>query len=353
MSEAEPAAGSSPAPFEKICDLAWCGELHPCLTCRRHNGWRLLPEGWLPTPQKPFPDPIPHIIPFGTVTLLAGAPGVGKTAMLAGFVRRWLDGKSIWGHPTNRPTEFAYLAADRQWASHQQWFDAVGYSEIKHYSLADDPTINLDRLSNQSQAYNIFRESLDKLDPKPGAHVIVDPMAPLFVSGDQNRARDVAVTLIRFSKECRKRLINITACAHFAKQKTDAQTQYRRATDRISGSGAFMGFSDTQVYIIDPEPPEQPYHIFGWRPRHHREETYKVLRGDDGLFIPYNEDGAEVTNLLDLLPDGRSIQTTDLEALAFETLGMSRATLFRRLNDLHEAGRIERERGRVVKRRIN
>lgn len=314
----------------------------------------IYPEGWSPTDLKPFPDPIPHIIPFGTVTLLAGAAGVGKTAMLAGFVRRWLDGRTIWGHPTNVPTEFCYLAADRQWASHQQWFDAVGYPQIKHYSIADDPSLSLEWLGNPQNAYKAFLKSLDILAPMPGAHVFVDPMAPLFISGDQNRSRDVAITLLRFSRECKKRQINLTCCAHFSKQKTDAQTQYRRPMDRISGSGALVGFSDTQIYLIDPEPPEQPYHIFGWRPRHAKEETFKVLRDDaTGLFIPYNDDNADVAELLALMPDGRSISITELTEAAFETLGISRATLYRRIKDLREAGRIEHEGGLVVKRRVH
>lgn len=316
-----------------------------------YPGWSPVPDPDEPPPQ--FPDPIPNIMPFGTVTLLAGAPGVGKTAMVAGFVRRWLDGKSIWGHRTNPPTEFCYLAADRQWASHQQWFDAVGYSQIKHYSIADDRTINLEWLKNPQNAAKCFENSLKQLDPKPGAHVFVDPMAPLFISGDQNRTRDVAITLLQFSRICSQRQINLTCCAHFSKQKTDAQTQYRRPMDRISGSGALVGFSDTQIYLIDPEPPEQPYHIFGWRPRHAREETFKVLRNDSGLFIPYNEDTGEITLLLELIPTNQSISVKDLEELAFEGIGMSRRTLFRRLADLKEAGKVEHENGRVAKRRLH
>lgn len=344
---------TDPDRFAKLCQHRWCTPLTPCLVCRRANSWRILPDTWEPNPGRPFPDPIPHIIPFGTVTLFAGAAGVGKTAMLAGFIRRWLDGKPIWGHATNRPTEFCYLAADRQWASHQIWFDAVGYPEIKHYSIADDPQVNLDRLAQPQNAYKYFLESLDRLEPKPGSHVIVDPMAPLFVAGEQNRQRDVAVTLLRFSRECRKRQINITACVHFGKQKSDLQSRYSRPMDRISGSGSFAGFSDTQIYMVDPEPPEQPYHQFGWRPRHYKEESFKVIRDDVGLFLPYTEADQWLRDVLDLIPEGRSIAISELEEGVFETLGMSRATLYRRLKDMKDAGLVEQERGRVVKVKVH
>lgn len=324
----------------------WCSPLTPCLNCRPGP---IIPEDWQPTEVKPFPDPIPHIIPFGTVTIVAGAAGVGKTAMLAGCIRRWLDGKTIWGHPTNRPTRFYYLAADRQWASHQLWFDAVGYPEIAHYSVADDLTINPEWLRQPQNAMKVFQKGLDFLNPVPGSHLIVDPVSPLFISGDQNKPRDVAATMIQFSRFARRYQINITCCAHFSKQKPDAQTQYRRYVDRISGSGAFVGFTDTQLYLIDPEPPEQPYHVFGWRPRHAPEETFKVVRDDQGLFVPYREDANQEVGLLSLLPEGRSMSVSDLIDAAFEVLGMSQATVYRRLKDFQDAGRVERQHGRVVK----
>jgi hypothetical protein len=240
------------------------------------------------TPASAFPDPIPGIIPFGTVTLFAGAPGVGKTAMLAEWCRRWRDGKTICGHPTNRPTGFYYLAADRQWKSHQVWFDAVGFPDIPHYSLADDTTLDLSTITRSFEAHSALQTAIDKLNPKPGGHLHIDPVSPLFIGGDPNRARDVAASLLRISRICQQRRINITLTAHFGKQKGDPREQYTRPQDRIAGSGAFAGFSDTQIYLIDPMPPAQPYHVLGWVPRHAKQEEFHFIRREeDGLFVNY------------------------------------------------------------------
>lgn len=240
------------------------------------------------TPCQAFPDPIPGIIPFGTVTLFAGAPGVGKTAMLAEWCRRWRDGLTICGHKTNCPTGFYYLAADRQWASHQQWFDAVGFSDIPHYSLADDAGQNLGKLHDPKYAAQLLLDCLGKLRPIPGSHLYIDPTVPLFISGDPNKARDVAASMLRFSRLCMDLAITLFLIAHFAKQKADARDQYARPQDRISGSGAFSGFSDTQIYLIDPIPPKQPYHLLGWVPRHEKPAEFAFERDEKtGLFVPF------------------------------------------------------------------
>lgn len=236
-----------------------------------------------------FPDPIPGIIPFGTLTLFAGAPGVGKTAMLAEWCRRWRDGLTICGKPTNAPTGFYYLAADRQWKSHQLWFDAVGFSDIPHYSLADDRTLDLSILAKSFEAHKLFLSAVAALAPIPGSHLFVDPVSPLFIGGDPNRARDVATALLRISRVCQTLQINITMTAHFGKQKADPKELYMRPQDRIAGSGAFAGFTDTQVYLIDPVPPKQPYHILGWVPRHGPGQVFNYVRNTEGLFVPYKD----------------------------------------------------------------
>lgn len=237
--------------------------------------------------QQTFPDPIPGIIPFGTLTIFAGAPGVGKTAMLAEWCVRWRDGKTICDRPTNKPTGFFYLAADRQWKSHQVWFDAAGFGDIPHYSLADDHEFPLRLLKSPDTAFDAFLYGLEKLALIPGSHLIIDPVSPLYISGDPNRARDVATTLLKFSRICQQYQINITCAAHFGKQKNDTKEQYTRPQDRIAGSGAFAGFSDTQIYLVDANPPKTPYHTLGWNPRHEKAAEFHFERAENGLFVPY------------------------------------------------------------------
>jgi hypothetical protein len=290
-----------------------------------------------------FPDPIPGIIPFGTLTLVAGAAGVGKTAALADWIVRWRTGRTIWGKATNAPVGgFFYIAADRQWKSHQLWFDAVGYPDIPHYSLADDGQYPLEKLRAPQQAFSCFEDCLARVNPPPGAHLIVDPASPLFISGDPNKARDVAVSMLRFSRTCQKYQINITATAHFGKQKGDSKEQYQRPQDRIAGSGAFSGFSDTQIYLIDPIPPHQPYHMLGWVPRHAAPEDFKCTRNDQGLFVPF-EDYTELATLeqvLEAVPYTPLSTEGIINTVHKLTTDLSVRTIERKLGELLRQSRI-------------
>lgn len=298
-----------------------------------------------------YPDPIEGIIPFGTLTIFAGAPGVGKTAMLAEWCRRWRDGQTICGKATHAPTGFYYIAADRQWKSHQLWFDAAGFGDIPHYSIADDPTFDLTRLKSPQHAHDCLLRALDKLKPQPGGHVIVDPVSPLFIGGDPNRARDVAASLLQQSRICQTHLVNLTCSAHFGKQKSDPREQYTRPQDRIAGSGAFAGFSDTQIYLIDPVPPDQPYHILGWTPRHAKPEEFHYTRNDQGLFVPYGlyEELDRLEAVLLAIPDTPTT-TPMIIQLITATTGYSSAQAERYLSSLVKQGRVTKIRRGLYKR---
>lgn len=302
---------------------------------------------------QPYPDPIPGIIPFGTVTLFAGAPGVGKTAMLAEWCRRWRDGLTICGHPTNRPTGFYYLAADRQWQSHQQWFDLVNFPDIAHYSLADDRTLDLAQLQRSGDAHKCLLAAVARLSPIPGSSLLIDPVSPLFIIGDPNRARDVAASLLRISRLAQVYQINIICTAHFGKQKADPKDQYTRPQDRIAGSGAFSGFSDTQIYLIDPLPPKQPYHILGWTPRHAAPEEFQFVRNEHGLFVPYElfKELDRIEAVYHCIPKTPT-PTNMIIRTIITALGLADATAERYLHALVSDGRVVKVR-RGVYRRAN
>ena len=296
-----------------------------------------------------FPDPIPGIIPFGTLTIFAGAAGVGKTAQLAEWIVRSRAARPIWGHTSHPATAYCYIAADRQWASHQRWFDLVGYPDIPRYSLADDPDFDLNTLHNPKTALELLPYALDRAfngQPCPaGAHVIIDPISPIFIAGNPNSSRDVARTLLGMSRECQKRQINITATAHFAKQASNPQERYQRPQDRIAGSGAFAGFSDTQIYLVDPEPPHQPWHLLGWVPRHAKPEEFPCTRNEHGLFVPYDvmredETASHVWDVLEARGDASYLTLQQIANAAFQAHGHSLATVKRalsRLKDQHRA----------------
>ena len=294
-----------------------------------------------------FPDPIPGILTFGTVNIFAGAPGVGKTAMLAEWIARWRDGRTICGKPTQRPTAFAYIAGDRSWDAYTRWFSHVGFPDIPHYTLADDHRGNLQKISPDQ----LFLDCLAALHVPSGAHVFLDPLAPLFILGDQNKARDVALSLLRLTRICRDRQITLTCISHFAKQRADTRDQYRRPQDRISGSTAFVGFSDTQIYLVDPEPPQQPHYTLGWCPRHAPAEEFSFAKNEHGLFVPFNLfteiDRQEA--IFKAIPADPTATALILALIQKET-GVSRATAERYLSALIKDGRVVRVRRGFYKR---
>ena len=315
-----------------------------------------------PFPSPTFPDPIPGVIRFGTVTLLGGEARVGKSPLLLEWCARWRDGRTIFGRKTNPPTAFYYIATDRGWAdSYQHWADLVGFPDINQYALADDNHFNLDNLANEKLAHASMIKVLDRVNPIPGSYVVVDAVSPLFITGDPNKSRNVAVAVHRYRRECHKRQISLFGCVHHAKQINDSAKQYKRLIDRMSGSGAFAGYSDCQLSMVGPSDTE-PWHTFEWNPPHEPATQFKLQRLDNGLFGMYNdvftdsvtpEVKPEALALLALIPEEGEISTTALIEQAAAELRISPATAYRYLQHLEEALRVERSHGKVRRRKVN
>lgn len=248
-----------------------------------------------PEPASPaagsFLDPIPNIIPYKTLSIFAGAPAVGKTTMLLEWMQRWLTGRTICGHATNPPIHFYYICADRGLQPYQ-FYAKLGEEfrdRCTFYSVVGrDSKLDVDAFHNQNHGKDLIKHVFAELNPQPGAHLIIDPLAPLFITGSQNNTRNVAASLIGLSRWIEDCQVNITGTWHFAKQKTDKADRYMRPQDRISGSGAVSGFSDTQIYLVDPEPAAKPpieYHLLGWNPRDSKPEEFRFTR--EKWFVPY------------------------------------------------------------------
>lgn len=288
-------------------------------------------------------DPLPGIISFGSVNLLAGAPGVGKTALTAGLLRQFRDGGEIFGRRVNVPPKIAYVCADRGWHVAQAWMNRAGFPEIPHYSLTDDDDFDDNKLHNKRARLTILRECLDHLDPLPvGSLVCVDPIA-LFMGGNLNDYDTCAIFLMGIRKIARKRGITILGLAHSSKQKNDKKEQYKRLQDRILGSAAQHGFGDTQLYLASPDETGTEYYQFMWNPHLEPAECFRLGReAKTGLFIPWDkplapeERSAEEGKILSAIPDAP-------EGIGFGELvdripDASRATIHRYLQQLVKDG---------------
>jgi AAA domain len=314
----------------------------------------------MPKPALTFPscqsgltlvDPLPDIIPVGGISLLAGAPNVGKTALLAWIARCFRDHQPIFGHQPNKLPAIGIVCADRSWARGAGvWFKRIGFEDIRRYCMADDPSFDPRSLRRRFERSQRLIEFIDKLALPPGSLVLVDPVA-LFLGGNLLDYDTCAVACHELRVALAVRGLTLIATAHSAKIKADKRDRYLRLQDQILGSTALFGFTDTQMYLASPEETGQEYYTFVWHPHLAKAEFHYLGRDEQGLFVPY--DGADQGNcarVLLLFPDdGGEIVFAQLAELA-EAIPLSKATLKRVLETLMERERVARVRHGVYAR---
>ncbi len=315
-----------------------------------------------PRPEFP-PDPIPDILLGGSVNLLIGAPEVGKTSLLASMLVQFRDGRPIFGHRPNPLEKIGLIVADRSWIqSTRRWLVKVGYEDIAAYSLLDDREFNARRLRQKQQRLDILRDAIRKLKLPWGSLLSVDPMS-LFLGGNINDYDACACACAEIRQLCRQEGLTIIGPVHSSKQKADKSQRYARLQDRIAGSTALTGFSDTQMYLASPEETGEPYYLFQWTPHHAPAESFKLQMNAQGLFVPYGGGEEAVAadlevNVADaLLPFiEESPKLTPMSALLVhaQALGFGRTSLFRFLEQLAGRGLIVKVgRGQYCRRRMH
>lgn len=308
------------------------------------------------SPCQPFLDPIPGVMPFGSICTLAGASGVGKNAMVSGWVARWLAGKTICGHATNKPIAIGMLAGDRRWRSHRIWLDVAGVGELPHYSLRDDKTFQWRMLRNADSTLTALNLALDRLNLPPGGLLIADPLS-LWLPGKINDYKDVAIGLGTLDQVLHRRQLTCLGIFHQSKSKNDVKQNYSRPQDRILGSAAQLGFSDTTMYLLSPEDLDQPYYGLGWIPHNAPAETHYFTRTSTGLFQihypPATDEavtsGDQTTNeraqiIMQLLPEEGGIERhLWVKRVADAGLNISLKTFQRDVEWLIQQGLVQRD----------
>lgn len=305
-----------------------------------------------------FPrDPLPLIITGGTVSLLAGAPGVGKTALVATMAKAFRDSRPIFGHQPNPIAKVAFFSADRSWwQSSRHWFVRAGFPDIAAYSLQDDRSFNPKRLRKKTDRMKIFNEAVDKLELPPQSLLFCDPLAP-FMGGNLLDYDAITVACNELQRLCTDRQITLVGLVHAGKQKTDKKDRYLRLQDRILGSSALFGYTDTQMYLASPAEMGEDHYTFLWQSHLAPAEVFKLKRDINGLFEPIEE--VEAIPKRDLTPDLQAFYDAFPadEAVSLNFLihlhkdALSRATVWRRLQDLKRAGWVEQIRHGYWKRK--
>jgi hypothetical protein len=309
------------------------------------------------------------------VNLLAGASGVGKTCLVTWLLQRLRENRTaehgVFGHPVTAPPKIVYISADRGWAGALDWFTRAGWPDIPHYAFAEDPSFNLRLLRRKSELINLLATCIDKFGDLPRGSLVCIDTVGIFLGGNLNDYFSVAIALLELRRLCVERGITVIGLCHAGKQKSDPKEQYNRPQDRILGSAALLGYADTQMYLAPPSETGGMYYEFSWNPHLAPEQTFRMTRADNGLFIPYDEAAETVATetrrvvdiqarldtdphvplVLGLITDAATGSSTgSILSAALPTI--SRATTFRIVNMLAQAGQIE-SLGRGVWRRVS
>jgi len=296
-------------------------------------------------------DPIPRIIPFGGVSLIAGAAGTGKTALLATLLRDLHDGRLIFGHQPNPISGLGIIASDRGWSRGAGfWFERVGYGDIARYCMVDDPKFDPRSLRRKFDRTKLLLDFIDKLKLAPGGVVAVDPIG-LFLGGQLVDYDTCAVACLELRAGMRDRGLTILGTAHSGKMKTDKNARYLRPQDAILGSAALFGFGDTQMYLAAPEEINKPYFAFLWHPHEAPPELFPLERDEHGLFLPYTgADRGSCTRVLHLMPENGEPMTLQSIVELAEAIPLTRKTVQRSLLQLIEDGKVNKTRHGIYRR---
>ncbi len=287
--------------------------------------------------QAPYPDLIPGILTHGTVNILAGASGVGKTCLLAIVLSKLTKGEPVFGIPTTPPPQIAYICADRGGSVAQYWLGKAGSPPLVFYSLVEDFNFVPATLRNKFQLVGILDKLIDALALPPGTLLVVDPLT-LFL-GNPNDYQGCAIACIEIRRVCLRRQLTLIGTAHASKQKADSKAQYKRLQDRILGSAAQLGYGDTQMYLASPEETDEKFYTFLWHPHTAPAQVVSLGRNSEGMFVDWLE-GTQAQAEGKILA---AITDTE-EGSAFAEIiiqsEVPKTTVFRYLQDLVKEGRI-------------
>lgn len=314
--------------------------------------------------EPPAPGPLEPILLGGSINLLAGSSGAGKTALFAMLARCLQDGDPVFGLQPPEPAPYlAYVGLDKSWVrSSSKWF-ALENVALKHYAVSDDKTFRKKRFRTKNDRTAIFHEFLKRVSPDaqsfpPGSVVFFDPIA-LFLGGnllDYDAAAVACLELREVAQEMNH--VCVVGAVHGIKMKSDKKQGYARLQDNILGSAALFGYSDTQMYLASAEELKQPHALLQITPHHAPAQTWELSRDAEGRYLFEREVGhrpapkvAQVEEWVKKTLADAPDRTLDFAALlqAGSARGVNRRTLFRVVQVGLSGGWLRRQaRGRYL-----
>jgi len=251
------------------------------------GGFRSRKRGFWMTPPASLSaaDPkylVDQIFPAHEVHIIAGASGSGKTTLIFQLLDDLIDGKLIFGEHSH-PVDVAYVAIDRSEAAIQRTLERVNprHKVLAMSVISDKIDTNLDVIINKV----LSRQSRTKL-------VVLDGIAKLVPKCDLKDYGKVSDFLMQCTRLCEARKLTILGAGHNAKVKRGEE--YQNPRERVLGSAAWGGFSETVIDITAPNPddPDDPSRTIAILTHNSRPKKLAYTFNDDGRLVPvedYNE----------------------------------------------------------------
>lgn len=222
------------------------------------------------------------MIPEHQFSMFAGASGCGKTTFL---LQAWLEHERGKEWPVMFPQDCkscGFIIADRTKGEAETRAEFLGIKNIEFYGLVDDLSLNLSLFKDPIKLW----ETCFSRFQKHHGLVIVDPIG-LFMQGNLNEFRSVAMSGASFARYAKQVGSTIIGVHHTTKARSD--TGFLRPQDRVSGSGAFAGYSSTQCMMIEGLEGGEDYDTLVIVPHMTPKEEYRLVRRQDGYFSLYEK----------------------------------------------------------------
>lgn len=283
---------------------------------------------------------IEGMLPANQVHLLGGPSGGGKTTLAFQMLSAMSKGEPFLGRWTT-PVKVAYVSGDRPAESVLETQDRCEVS-FPIFSAVDENLVGEDLLSK------IFPRLSAVCGGRPDL-IYIDGFTAFVPGGFLNNYAIVAKWLASLQRYARKMKVTIIGACHTT--KTKEEEKFTNARQRIAGSVAWAGFSET-VLIIEPldDEKDKAKRILHILPRNHQEETMFLKFNSEGqLVLP--EKVAHSETITEFIMDGLLANAKLGDELVYSTLrdmaiskGIGLRTFNRWLAKYVGEGKLVRER---------
>lgn len=222
------------------------------------------------------------LLPEGRLHLIAGASGSGKTTVTFQLWEAFQKGEPWFGRMT-LPVDWAYISGDRSADSVYDTMRRLGIS-FPVFSLVDENLVGEDLIGKILTRLPKFFGGLPNF-------IYIDGFTALVPGGYLNSYSIVAKWLAALQRFCSKKGVTILGACHTTKVKEGEK--FVNPRQRIAGSVAWAGFSDTVILVDADDEEGSEYRTLGLLPRNGKEEFVRIRFDDTGkLILAENADKA-------------------------------------------------------------